>query len=127
MKSPTTILEQHSTDSKEQEKKNKKLDTWKKFVYYIDEFSIFLFSILAVVIADAVGQRIKGKMASTDVVFLDWLNILISVFIAVISYGSTYTKFKYNDKEKPSYIKRASSVLLQGIAWRTIVGWKDAV
>ena len=122
MKAPTL----YEIQEKKEEKKERS-DTFKKVIYYIDEFSIFVFSIVSVVIADAVGQRIKGKMASTDVVFLDWLNIVISVFIAVISYGSTYTKFKYNDKEKPPYLKRASVVILQGIAWRTIVGWKDAV
>jgi hypothetical protein len=123
VKNPTGVFDIH----KDLEKKEKKKDTFKKFIYYVDEFSIFLFSIAAVVLADAIGQRIKGKMASVDVVFIDWLNVLVSVIIAVISYGSSYTVFKYNDKEKPSYVKRVSAVILQGIAWRTVVGWKDAV
>ena len=96
-----------------------------KILYFIDEFSILLFALAAVVISEAFIMRAKGQMATTDVIYLDWLNLVISAMLALISYGSLHTQWKYNDKSKPAYYKRVISAVSNGVMWRTIMGWKE--
>lgn len=96
-----------------------------KFIYYLDEFSILMFALAAVIISEAFIMRAKGMAATTDVIYLDWLNLIISAMLALISYGSLHTQWKYNDKSKPGYYKRVISAISTGVMWRTIMGWKD--
>jgi hypothetical protein len=121
-KTPTQVKTEF-LEKQFQEKAERKELRRKKAFYYLDEFSIFLFSVAAVIFADAIDQRIKGRNASAEVILLDWLNVLISIFLAIITYGAVHTQFKYSDEDKAPYFKRASTALLQGIAWRSIVGW----
>ena len=95
-----------------------------KLIYYIDEFSILLFALVAVIISEAFVMRAKGQMATADVIYLDWVNLIISCILALISYGTLHTQWKYNDKNKAPYFKRVIGAFSQGIMWRTIMGWK---
>jgi hypothetical protein len=103
----------------------KSSSTKQKVIWYIDEFAVLLLSILAVVGSDAVMKRAKGQKVVADDVFTDWLNVGISALLAIVSYGTMYTKIRYNDSAKPPFIKRAANAILQGVAWRTIFGWTD--
>ena len=92
-----------------------------KIWYYVDELTILLFVLAGIVLSEAISQRAKGQMATWDSIYIDTLNLIISSMIALIAYSSMYIEFKYNDKQKPSYSKRAANALLSGIAWRTIM------
>ena len=96
-----------------------------KLIYYIDELSILLFVMAAVVVAEAFVMRSKGQMATLEVVYLDWLNLIISGVLAIIAYSGLHTVWKYNDKSKLPYMKRVVTGISQGIMWRTIIGWSD--
>lgn len=92
-----------------------------KVWYYIDEFTILLFVLIGIVLSEAIAQRAKGGMATWDSIYIDTLNLAISSLLALIAYSSMHIEFKYNDKQKPPYLKRATNGLLSGIAWRTIL------
>ena len=94
-----------------------------KILWYIDEFVVLVLSVLAVVGSDAVMKRAKGERVVAGDIFTDWLNVGVSALLAIVSYGTMYTKIKYNDSAKPPFIKRAANAILQGVAWRTIFGW----
>lgn len=91
--------------------------TW----YYIDELTILIFVLAGIVLSEAIAQRAKGQMATWDSIYVDTLNLIISALIALIAYSSMHIEFKYNDKQKPPYAKRAANAILSGIAWRTIM------
>jgi len=95
----------------------------KKILYYVDEISILLFTIGAVVASDALMKRAKGQQASTGDFFTDWLNLGLSIFLALGTYGSMYTKWKFNDSKKPPFPKRLSSAIIKGIGWRAAMGF----
>ncbi len=101
----------------------KKKILFSKIRYYSDELIIFILLVASIMLADAIDMRVRGKQAVSGVIYFDWLNILISGILAIAFYGSMYTKWKYNDLKKPPLIKRISSAILQGIAWRTTTGW----
>ena len=94
-----------------------------KFIYYIDEFSVLVATLIAVVFSDAIGKRASGQVAVSGDLLLDWINLIISGILALVTYGTLHTQFVFNDKKKPPYIKRLTTALLQGIAWRSIIGW----
>ncbi len=100
--------------------KQKAIRKAKRF-YYLDELSILVFVLMGIVLSEAIAQRANGQMATWTSIYLDTLNLAISAIIALITYSSMHIEFKYNDKTKPSYIKRAANALLNGIAWRTIM------
>lgn len=92
-----------------------------QLLYYIDELSILTFVLVGIVLSEAIAQRANGKLATWKDLHLDFLNLIVSSIIALITYSSMHIKFKFNDKQKPSYVKRAANALLSGIAWRTIM------
>jgi hypothetical protein len=94
-----------------------------KVLYYIDEFSILLATLLAVVFSDAIATRASGGSATSGDILLDWVNMTISGILALVTYATLHTQFKFNDKKKPPYIKRLTTALSQGIAWRVVIGW----
>ena len=104
---------------------DKKKEIIQRIVYYLDEMSILFFSVVAVVFSDAITKRARGQLASIDDLALDWLNLLISALLALLTYGMLNTKFKYNDNKKPPYYKRLSNSILNGIAWRAIIGYTE--
>lgn len=91
-------------------------------LYWIDECLVLFISVVSVVIADTLVKRSQGRPAAIGDVFLDPLNLVVSAFLALIVYGSMYTKWRYNDADKPPFFKRAANAALQGVAWRTLVG-----
>ena len=94
-----------------------------KLIYYIDEFSILLATLIAVIFSDAIAKRASGMAATSGDLMLDWINLVISGILALVTYGTLHTQFVFNDKKKPPYIKRLTTALLQGVAWRSIIGW----
>lgn len=107
--------------SKETKEKRERSIRTKKFLYYLDEILVLLSSTVAVIFTDAIQKRAMGKQAGTGDIMLDWVNVIISAIMAIITYGSMYTKFKYNDESKPPLPKRVANAMLQGIAWQNIV------
>jgi hypothetical protein len=93
----------------------------KKIMYYVDELSVFIICIIGVALSDTIQKISDGHLATANDIFLTWPQFLVSSLIAIMVYGGMYTKWKYNDENKPAWIKRASSALLQGVAWRTMV------
>jgi hypothetical protein len=94
-----------------------------KIFWYIDEFIVLILSVAAVMASDAIMKKAKGGNIVAGDIFTDWLNVGISALLAIASYGTMYTKIKYNDSAKPPFIKRAANAILQGVAWRTIFGF----
>jgi hypothetical protein len=92
-----------------------------KVIYWVDELSIFLVVIMAVIFADALVKRSQGHPAALADVFIDPLNLILSAVIGTIVYGSMVQSWKVR-ADKPPWPKRAASAILQGIAWRTLVG-----
>lgn len=115
-------LEELENDEKRRERKQ---DIRQRIIYYVDELSILLISVISVILSDAITKRAKGHFATVGDLSLDWLNLLISALLALLSYGMFNTKFKYNDNKKPPYYKRLSTSILNGIAWRTIIGYTE--
>jgi hypothetical protein len=109
----------------EEKKREKKEDIKLRVIYYVDELSILLISVISVILSDAITKRARGKLATVGDLALDWLNLLISALLALLSYGMFNTKFKYNDNKKPPYYKRLSNSILNGIAWRAIIGYTE--
>jgi hypothetical protein len=107
----------------ERKKKGKLLRD--KIIYYIDEGLVLLLTVIAVVFSDALMVRIKGEKAATGNIFLDSINIIISILIAIVVYSLVYIKSRPGDKDRPPFIKRAANSILNGIAWRTIAGWAN--
>jgi len=93
-----------------------------KLLYYIDEFSVLLATLVAVIFSDAMAKRASGQLATSGDLLLDWMNLVLSGILALITYGSLHTQFTFNDKKKPPLFKRLSTAVLQGIAWRSIIG-----
>ena len=108
-----------------EEKAEAKKNRLKNILYFIDEFSILLASVVAVISSEVVFKAVKGQKLNSGDIQLNWLNVIISSMIAVITYGSMYTKFKPSDAAKPPYIKRLANALLQGIAWRSLFSLSD--
>ena len=94
-----------------------------KLLYYLDEISVLIITLLAVIFSDAISKRASGQVATSGDLLLDWVNLVISGILALVTYGTLHTQFVFNDKKKPPYIKRLTTALLQGIAWRSIIGW----
>jgi len=92
-----------------------------RVIYWIDELSILLVVMLAVIFADALVKRAQGRPAALEDIFLDPLNLILSGVIGMIVYGSIVQSWKVRT-EKPPWPKRAAAAILQGIAWRTLVG-----
>lgn len=99
-----------------------KIEKKQRFIYYLDEFIVLVFSIIGVVFSEIIGKRASGEIVDISDPSLGWFNILISSLIAIIVYSSMNIQFTFNDNKKPPLIKRIANALLQGIAWRTIVG-----
>ena len=76
-----------------------------KIIYYLDEMSVLLAVLISVIFSDAIAKRASGQIATTGDLQLDWINLVISSFLALITYGTLHTKFVFNDKKKPLYIK----------------------
>ena len=93
------------------------------FWYYVDEFTILVFCLIGVMLSEGIRVRAQGQKADLSLVYFDALNVIISGVLAIIGYGALHIQFKYNDRSKPPYIKRAANALMNGIAWRTIMGW----
>lgn len=100
----------------------KELST-KKRIYYFEEITILLVTLLSVVFSDAIMKRATGELATTNDILFDWVNLIISGILALVSYGTMFTQFTYTDKTKPPLIKRIATAIMNGIAWRTIIGW----
>lgn len=95
-----------------------------QILYYIDELSILLITFISVFLSDAVEHvSINGFDGEAELSF-EWIEIIIAALLSVVVYASIHSKFRYNDESKPPYIKRVSIAILQGIAWRAVVGWK---
>jgi len=95
--------------------------TKKHAIYYLDEFSIFAVVILSVLMSEAVEKMVKGHPIAN--LGFDWVRVVPSFLVAVMVYGGIHTKWAPNDLSKPSWPKRASTAVAQGIAWRSIIGW----
>ena len=91
-------------------------------MYYIDEMSILLISLLAVIFADSFTKLTMGKAVSWKDFAIGWPRLIVSCFAALAFYGTIHTKWRYNDKAKPEWCKRAATAILQGVAWRTLIG-----
>ena len=104
-------------------KKAEKKKVEKKRRYYIEEFTILLVTLLSVVFSDAIMKRASGELATTNDILFDWVNLIVSGILAVVSYGTMFTQFQYSNKTKPPLIKRIATAIMNGIAWRTIIGW----
>ena len=98
---------------------------WKKVKYYFQEFFVLFMTFVGVVLSDAMAKRQSGEMATVKDVFWDWFNLVLSAVGALVCYGVTFTKFKYNDNAKPPLIKRGITAISLGIAWRTGLGWTN--
>lgn len=96
-----------------------------KFLYFLDEFSIFIFVFMGVIFSEAILKRAKGQLATASDLWIDPLNIAISGFIAISAYASVHTRFIYSEKGKPSYIKRVSTAIGMGITWKMLMGLDD--
>jgi hypothetical protein len=97
-----------------------------KIIYFVDELSIFLVSIAAVLLSDLVAMAVNRGISNVGDVFITWPQLLIASLITIITYGSMYTNFNYSDKSKPPWIKRAANGALQGIAWKSLVSIGNA-
>ena len=120
-----TINKNQNTINKNQKtkNKNKKILNWNKAWYYMDEFIVLVFAILGVLASHAVMKRTRGQSITLNDIFSDWVNFAISALLAIVSYGSMYTKVRYNDDAKPPFIKRAAAAFLQGVAYRSVISW----
>lgn len=93
-----------------------------RILYAIDEISILLLTFISVFLSDTVERFATGINGEPELPF-SWARVMVSGLMAVVVYATIHSKFKYNDRQKPSWWKRASIAVLQGIAWRTIIGW----
>jgi hypothetical protein len=89
----------------------------KHIVHWVDEASVLLIVLAAVVFADAFKKAIRGG----DILWSDFStslpNLMVSSLIAIAVYGSMYTR-PYSEKDKAPFIKRASAAVTQGFCWR---------
>jgi hypothetical protein len=95
----------------------------KKIFYYLDEIFILLVTVSSVIFSEAVLNRAKGNNPVTGDVRLDLINLVVSSLLALMTYGLSYSDFRYTEEiKKPPLIKRLSASILNGIAWRSIIG-----
>lgn len=94
----------------------------KKILYYIDEILVLSCTVIGVLISEAISLMSQGDVPTFKDIFKGWMSFILSSIIAIMVYGNLYTEFKYNDKNKPLLIKRITTAISMGIAWRTIVG-----
>lgn len=87
-----------------------------KICYYFDELSVFIFVVIGVIFQQAIIKRAQGQPAYMTDVFLDWLNLMISMIIGLTIYGTVHTQWKFNDKKKAPFIKRLITALSLGMA-----------
>lgn len=91
--------------------------------YTVDELSIFVVCIVAVVLAGAINQRLQGQRATLDAVWLDPLNLLISLPLSLGAYGFAHSKFRFNDARKPPWWKRATIAVSYALSSTTLTSW----
>jgi hypothetical protein len=95
-------------------------------IYFIDEFSIWLATVVAVLLSDAVRSMAKHKDLTWASLHINSLTVVVASLLSVITYGIMHTKtFKYKDSRKPPYFQRLATALLYGLGWRDLVGIKD--
>jgi hypothetical protein len=95
----------------------------KKAAHIAEEMLVLACTLVGIVISQAFGKRKEGLSITFSDFFLDWPNLLVSVAIALIYYGSLYTNFKDVGTKKPPLAKRVSTALLTGVAWRTLTNF----
>ena len=96
-----------------------------KVLNIVEEIIILLISCIAVILSDVISKYAKGNNISEKDLSINWLSLIVSCILALMCYGTMYTKFKFDDIKKPPLIKRISASILNGIAWRSIVGWSN--
>jgi len=89
-------------------------------LYYLDEVSVLLLGIVAVVFSEAIKKVVYGKTVTKADLFLGWPQLVVSCVVAIGYYGSVNQIWKFNDRKKPNWFKRASTAILLGISWRDI-------
>ena len=88
----------------------------KKFIYYVDEISVFIFCIIGVALSNTIQSLINGDIKDF---FVSWPQLLASSIMAIIVYGAMYQSWKQIDS-KPPWIKRAGNALMHGMAWKQL-------
>ena len=92
-----------------------------KTIFYIEEGIVFLITIVAVIFSDLIEKYTKGHMRQWEFVF-SWYKIVAASFIAVMVHGTMNSSFKYSDKGRPLFFKRAYQAVLNGVAWKSLIG-----
>lgn len=102
--------------------KRKEIDPLKhkKVQYYFDEAFILLIVLIGVISADAFHRAIHGRYITMEDFTSNIPMLIISALIAVIVYGSMYTR-PYSDKQKAPLPKRMGAALTQGLTWRLLL------
>jgi len=98
-------------------------DQVKKLIYFLDETTVFVVSVVSIIFSDVLQKSIQGGvLVAQDFSHLSWTKIIVASFISIILYGNTNESFKYNDRHKPPFMKRVYNAILHGLAWKTIIG-----
>lgn len=92
-----------------------------KTIFYIEEGIVFLITIVAVIFSDLIERYTKGHMRQWEFVF-SWYKIVAASFIAIMVHGTMNSSFKYSDKGRPPFFKRAYQAVLNGVAWKSLIG-----
>jgi hypothetical protein len=92
-----------------------------KTIFYIEECIVFLITIVAVIFSDLIERYTNGHMRQWEFVF-SWYKIVAASFIAIMVHGTMNSSFKYSDKGRPPFFKRAYQAVLNGVAWKSLIG-----
>lgn len=98
-------------------------EKFKKFIYYVDEAIVFMVTVLSVMFSELLQTALTTGTVDFKNIETSLGKLLVSCFITIMIYGSMNSSFKYNDKDKPSMFKRIYVSCLQGIGWKTIIGF----
>lgn len=97
--------------------------TTKRIIYYLDESIVFIVTVLSVMFSDILQKSLQTGSLSISSLHNDWGKLILSCIITIMIYGSMNESFKYSEKDKPTMFKRIYQGVLQGIAWKTIIGF----
>ena len=93
-----------------------------KVLYYIDEAIILLVTFLSVLLSEAV-ETYALKGSDVELPQMNIAVIIVAGLASIVSYSFIHKTFKYKETDKAPRVKRIATAILQGIAWKTVVGW----
>jgi ABC-type antimicrobial peptide transport system permease subunit len=100
-----------------------KQEKWARFIYYSQEAIVLIFTVIAVITSTAIEELKTKKLGDLSDLNLSVTSLFISILLALMCYGTMYSKFKYIEQASmPPLIKRVGNSIMTGISWKTIVG-----